>query len=73
MHNHLQSQLVPGVWNNTANKLFADGLERCEEFDIILIESLGGYEKENLNYSMGDTWKLIMMLTDSLGQELIKC
>ncbi|KAG2220813.1 hypothetical protein INT45_004474 [Circinella minor] len=73
VHSHLQSQVVPGVWNNTTNKLFADGLGRCEGFDIIIMESSGGYEKENLNHSMDDTWKLIMMLTDSLRQELIKC
>lgn len=36
------------------------------------MESSSGYSEENVDHSMEDTWKLILMMTDSLRNELIK-
>ncbi|KAG2227189.1 hypothetical protein INT45_008433 [Circinella minor] len=69
---HCNSQIVPGIWKNTTKKLFADGLGRNNDCDIIVMESSSGYSKENIDHSMEDTWKLILMMTDSLRNELMK-
>ncbi|KAI7848571.1 hypothetical protein BDC45DRAFT_540859 [Circinella umbellata] len=67
-----ESLIVPGFWKNTTKKLFADGLGQNNDCDIIVMESSSGYSKENINHSMEDTWKLILMMTDSLCNELMK-
>ncbi|KAI9005467.1 hypothetical protein CLU79DRAFT_806723 [Phycomyces nitens] len=69
---HSNSQMVPGVWNNTPEKLFADGLGRKDGFEIIIMESSRPYSVENIDHSMGDTWKLITMTTNSLRTEILK-
>ncbi|KAG0779055.1 hypothetical protein G6F22_010859 [Rhizopus arrhizus] len=69
---HSSSQMVPGVWNNTAEKLFADGIGRENGFEVIIVESSGPYSIEYIDYSMEDTQKLITKTNNSLRDEILK-
>lgn len=40
-------------------------------FQLILMESSGSYAAERVDHTMEDTWKLIILTTDSLRTELI--
>lgn len=64
--------MVPGVWNNTAEKLFADGIGRENGFEVIIVESSGPYSIEYIDYSMEDTQKLITKTNNSLRDEILK-
>lgn len=63
---------LPGVWNNTTEKLFADGIGCENGFEVTIIESSGPYSVEYIDHSMGDTQKLITMPTNSLRDEILK-
>ncbi|EIE82629.1 hypothetical protein G6F55_000995 [Rhizopus delemar] len=69
---HGKSQIIPGVWNNTTEKLFADGVGRQDGFEIVIMESSGPFLTENIEHSVDDTWKLITMTTNSLRNEILK-
>ncbi|KAG2210573.1 hypothetical protein INT47_002515 [Mucor saturninus] len=69
---HSNSQMVPGVWNNTTEKLFADGIGRENGFEVIIMESSGPHSTEHIDHSMGDTQKLITMASNSLRDEILK-
>lgn len=69
---HSSSQMVPGVWNNTTEKLFADGIGRENGFEVIIMESSGPHSTEYIDHSMGDTQKLIAMTNNSLRDEILK-
>jgi hypothetical protein len=64
--------MVPEVWNNTAEKLFADGIGRENGFEVIIMESSGPYSIEYIDHSMEDTQKLITMTNNSLRDEILK-
>lgn len=64
--------MVPGVWNNTTEKLFADGIGRENGFEVIIMESSGPHSTEYIDHSMGDTQKLITMTNNSLRDEILK-
>ncbi|CAO3620910.1 unnamed protein product [Mucor hiemalis] len=55
------SQMVPGVWNNTTQKLFADGIGREHGIEITIMESSGPQLIEYVEHSMGDLQKLSTM------------
>ncbi|KAI8063989.1 hypothetical protein BDF21DRAFT_446209 [Thamnidium elegans] len=65
-------QMVPGVWNNTTEKLFADGIGRENGFEIIIMELSGPHSTEYIDRSMRDTQKLITMTSNSLRDEILK-
>lgn len=69
---HGKSQIIPGVWNNTTEKLFADGVGRQDGFEIVIMESSGPFLTENIEHSVDDTWKLITMTTNSLRNKILK-
>jgi hypothetical protein len=66
--NH-QSQVIPGIWNNTTEKLYADGIARKNGFEIIIMESSGPFAVEYVEHSMGDTWKL----SSTFLEKIINC
>ncbi|CAO3700431.1 unnamed protein product [Rhizopus stolonifer] len=72
MLSHNKSQVIPGVWNNTAEKLFSDGVGRKDGFEVIIMESSGPYSIEHIDHSVEDTWKLIILTTNSLRNEILK-
>lgn len=63
MLSHNKSQIIPGVWNNTTEKLFSDGVGRKDGFEVIVMESSGPYSVEYVEHSIEDTWKLIILTT----------
>ncbi|KAI9355768.1 hypothetical protein BD770DRAFT_411541 [Pilaira anomala] len=65
-------QVIPGVWNNTTEKLFSDGLGRKDGFEVIIMESSGPYSTENIDHSVEDTSKLIILTTNSLRNEILQ-
>lgn len=69
---HNKSQIIPGIWKNDTDKLFADGVGRDGDSEMVLMESSSCYSAEKIDHTMSDTWKLIMMSTDSLRMELLK-
>lgn len=72
MLSHNKSQVIPGVWNNTTGKLFSDGVGRKDGFEVIIMESSGPYSTEYIDHSVEDTWKLIIMTTNALRNEILK-
>ncbi|KAG2191729.1 hypothetical protein INT47_004168 [Mucor saturninus] len=72
MMSHKKSQVIPGVWNNTTEKLFSDGVGRKDGFEVIIMESSGPYSTENIDHSVEDTSKLITLTTDSLRNEILQ-
>ena len=63
MLSHNKSQVITGVWNNTTEKLFSDGVGRKDGFEVIVMESSGPYSVEYIEHSVEDTWKLIILTT----------
>lgn len=59
-------QIIFGVSNNTTEKLFADGVGRKDDFEIVIMESSGPFLVENIGRSVDDTWK------DNHGYQFIK-
>ncbi|KAL7330694.1 hypothetical protein PS15p_205602 [Mucor circinelloides] len=51
MLSHANSQVIPGVWDNSTEKLFADGVGRKE--------SSGPFSTECIDHSLEDTCKLM--------------
>ncbi|KAG0938477.1 hypothetical protein G6F57_006685 [Rhizopus arrhizus] len=47
MLSHNKSQVIPGVWNNTTEKLFSDGVGRKDGFEVIVMEYLEAYNFDN--------------------------
>ena len=39
MLSNANSQIIPGVWNNTTERLFADGVGHKDGFEVIIMES----------------------------------
>lgn len=72
MLSHKKSQVIPGVWNNTTEKLFSDGVGRKDGFEVIIMESSGPYSVENIEHSVEDTSKLIILTTNSLRNEILQ-
>lgn len=66
------SLVVPGVWNDPTENIFVDGLGRKDGFTVIIMESSGPFSAEYVEHSIGDTWKLITMTTNSLRDEILK-
>ncbi|CEP07792.1 hypothetical protein [Parasitella parasitica] len=66
------SQVTPGVWNNSTERLFADGVERKDGFEVVIMESSGPFSTEYIDHSLEDTWKLITMTSNSLRNEILK-
>lgn len=64
--------MVSGVWNNTTEKLFADGIARSNSFEVVIMESSGSYATEYIEHSMEDTQKSITMSVNSLRNEILK-
>ncbi|KAG2212943.1 hypothetical protein INT45_010391 [Circinella minor] len=69
---HAKNQIVPGLWQNETTRLFADGIGCQDKSEVILMESFSGFPEERMDPSIGDTWKLIRMTTDSLCNMLTK-
>ncbi|KAG2191728.1 hypothetical protein INT47_004167 [Mucor saturninus] len=72
MMSHKKSQVIPGVWNNTTEKLFSDGVGRKDGFEVIIMESSGPYSTENIDHSVEDISKLVTLTTDSLRNEILQ-
>ncbi|KAI9478199.1 MAG: hypothetical protein EXX96DRAFT_650552 [Benjaminiella poitrasii] len=64
--------MIPGVWNNITEKLFADGLGCRDGFEVIVLESSSPYSVEYVDHSIGDIWKLIITTTNSLRNNIVK-
>ncbi|KAG1140089.1 hypothetical protein G6F38_009376 [Rhizopus arrhizus] len=47
MLSHNKSQIIPGVWNNTTEKLFSDGVGRKDGFEVIIMEYLETHNPDN--------------------------
>ncbi|KAF7720446.1 hypothetical protein EC973_008683 [Apophysomyces ossiformis] len=67
---HRDNQRVPGVWNNSTTVAYADGVGRARDKEIILMESSSAFDEEDVDHSLGDSWKLIDMMTSTLNTEL---
>lgn len=72
MLSHANSQVIPGVWNNSTEKLFEDGVGRKDGFEVVIMESSGPFPTEYIDHSLEDTWKLITMTNNSLHNEILK-
>ncbi|KAI9283179.1 hypothetical protein BY458DRAFT_428300, partial [Sporodiniella umbellata] len=46
---------IPGIWNNTTEKLFTNGIGRENELDIVTMESSGPYSTKYIGHFMRDT------------------
>ncbi|RCH95699.1 hypothetical protein CU097_014347 [Rhizopus azygosporus] len=64
--------MIPGVWNNTTERLFADGVGCGDGFEVIIMESSGPLFTEDIDHFIEDTWKLITMTTNSLRNEILE-
>ncbi|KAI9344459.1 hypothetical protein BD770DRAFT_397580 [Pilaira anomala] len=69
---HTHSQAIPGVWSNLSEKLFSDGVARTSGAEVIIMESSGSYSRENVEHSLGDTSKLVTLMTNSLRSEILR-
>lgn len=72
MLSHANSQVILGVWNNSTEMLFADGVGRKDGFEVVIMESSGPFSTEYIDHSLEDTWKLITMTSNSLRNEILK-
>ncbi|KAG1204129.1 hypothetical protein G6F70_000785 [Rhizopus microsporus] len=72
MLSYSKSQMIPGVWNNTTERLFADGVGCGDGFEVIIMESSGPLFTEDIDHFIEDTWKLITMTTNSLRNEILE-
>lgn len=72
MLSHANSQVIPRVWNNSTEMLFADGIGRKDAFEVVIMESSGPFSTEYIDHSLEDTWKLITMTSNSLRNEILK-
>ncbi|KAG1173614.1 hypothetical protein G6F46_004492 [Rhizopus delemar] len=71
MLSHANSQVIPRVWNNSTEMLFADGVGRKDAFEVVIMESSGPFSTEYIDHSLEDTWKLITMTSNSLRIQCI--
>ncbi|KAI9253568.1 hypothetical protein BY458DRAFT_559025 [Sporodiniella umbellata] len=69
---HANSQVIPNVWNSSTERLFADGVGCKNGFKVVIMESSGSFSTEYTDHSLQDTWKLIIMTSNSLRNEILK-
>lgn len=72
MLSHAKSQIIPGVWNNNTERLFADDVGRKDGFEVVIMESSDPFATEYIDHSLEDTWKIITMTSNSLRNEILK-
>jgi hypothetical protein len=64
--------MIPGVWNNSTENYFTDGIARTSGSEVFVIESSGPYDVEYIEHFLGDTWKLIKLMANPLRDEILK-
>lgn len=69
---HSHSQAVPGVWSSSSEHLYSDGVGRASSgAEVIIMESPDSCSHKDMKHSMGDTSKLITMMTNSLRADIL--
>lgn len=58
--------MILGVWNNTTERFFADGIGCEYGFEVIIMEPAEPFFTEDIDHSIEDIWKLINMATNSI-------
>lgn len=67
---HGSSQIIPGVWTNTTLKYFSDGIGRVDGNEKLFMESSSSFCKENIQHTLGDSFKLISLMTSTLNTSI---
>ncbi|CAO3658845.1 unnamed protein product [Rhizopus microsporus] len=64
--------MIPGVWNNTTERLFADGVGCGDGFEVIIMESSGPLFTEDIDHFIEDTWKNEILEYQDASIEAVK-
>lgn len=64
---YTDNQRAPGIWSNKTKKLYADGIGRRSNKEVLIMESSSPFEKEDLNHSLEDSMKLIDVMVSTLN------
>ncbi|KAG0194804.1 hypothetical protein DFQ28_005016 [Apophysomyces sp. BC1034] len=67
---HHENQQISGVWKNTTTIAYADGVDLANDKESMLMESSSAFDEEDVDHSLGDSWKLIDMMPATLKAEL---
>ncbi|KAI8330033.1 hypothetical protein BD560DRAFT_303337, partial [Blakeslea trispora] len=66
-----ENQRDPGIWLNTKNNIFSDGIGRMNMHEErIFMESSSNFQTEDFEHSIGDTYKIVESMPSSLNTML---
>ncbi|KAL9538503.1 hypothetical protein MBANPS3_010882 [Mucor bainieri] len=65
---HTLSQIILSIWTNTPSKYYSNGIERADNIEKLFMElSSSAFNKENVQHTVGDNYKLILLMKSALG------
>lgn len=67
---HKQRQITPNVWLNKTATCFADGVGCMDDKEKIIMESSSSFQSEDIEHTLGDTMKLIGLMTSTLHMDI---